>query len=125
VIGIIVPQIPTTTTGKDSTTQVLDGFIAVDDSQDRKSLGLLARSCLDALEKLGPISMTRLTAELRMVKRRIYDVSNILEGVGIIEKGQRNMVRLTNEGEIKRKHIWLASDLTLHCCTLHRLWSTS
>jgi hypothetical protein len=84
----------------DSITQVVDGFIAVDDGQDRKSLGLLARSCLDALERLGPISMTRLTTELRMVKRRIYDVSNILEGVGVIEKGQRNMVRLTKCGKL-------------------------
>lgn len=36
---------------------------------------------------------------LKVQKRRIYDITNVLEGIGYIEKISKNRVRLTTVGE--------------------------
>jgi transcription factor E2F3 len=52
------------------------------------SLGLLTRKFIDLLEATddGIIDLNLASTQLNVQKRRIYDVVNVLEGIGILEK---------------------------------------
>lgn len=52
------------------------------------SLGLLTRKFIDLLEATddGIIDLNIASTQLNVQKRRIYDVVNVLEGIGILEK---------------------------------------
>ncbi|GAB4823783.1 hypothetical protein N2152v2_010829 [Parachlorella kessleri] len=59
------------------------------------SLGLLTRRFIELLE-LAPDGILDLNAAaqaLQVQKRRIYDITNVLEGIGLIEKHLKNNVR--------------------------------
>lgn len=64
------------------------------------SLGLLTRKFIDLLENSpdGVIDLNVASVQLNVQKRRIYDITNVLEGIGILEKVstiQCNSVNLT------------------------------
>jgi E2F/DP family winged-helix DNA-binding domain len=52
------------------------------------SLGLLTRKFIDLLENSpdGVIDLNNASVQLNVQKRRIYDITNVLEGIGILEK---------------------------------------
>ena len=42
---------------------------------------------------LGTIDLNRAAEALKVQKRRIYDITNVLEGIGLIEKKSKNNIR--------------------------------
>ena len=59
------------------------------------SLGLLTTNFLDHLKSKpnGIVDLNVAADELGVKKRRIYDITNVLEGIGILEKYEKNCVR--------------------------------
>jgi transcription factor E2F3 len=59
------------------------------------SLGLLTRRFVALLKESpdGCLDLNGAAAALDVQKRRIYDITNVLEGIGLIEKKGKNNVR--------------------------------
>lgn len=59
------------------------------------SLGLLTRRFVQLLKESpdGVLDLNGAAAQLEVQKRRIYDITNVLEGIGVIEKKGKNNVR--------------------------------
>jgi len=59
------------------------------------SLGLLTRKFVQLLRSStsGVLDLNQAAIELGVQKRRIYDITNVLEGIGLIEKQSKNNVR--------------------------------
>lgn len=59
------------------------------------SLGLLTRKFVQLLKESpdGVIDLNFAAHQLEVQKRRIYDITNVLEGIGLIEKKAKNNVR--------------------------------
>lgn len=59
------------------------------------SLGLLTRRFIHLLEesKYGMLDLNLAAQMLQVQKRRIYDITNVLEGIGLIEKHLKNNIR--------------------------------
>ncbi|RRT68540.1 hypothetical protein B296_00003895 [Ensete ventricosum] len=59
------------------------------------SLGLLTKKFIDLLHKAkdGSLDLNTAAETLEVQKRRIYDITNVLEGVGLIEKTFKNKIR--------------------------------
>jgi len=64
-------------------------------SEKDSSLGQTSRRFIDLLKQAGEGDLDLNTAvqSLGVQKRRIYDITNVLEGVGLIEKKTKNYVR--------------------------------
>lgn len=41
----------------------------------------------------GTVDLNEASAKLEVQKRRIYDITNVLEGIGLIEKKSKNTVQ--------------------------------
>ncbi|KAK5644766.1 hypothetical protein RI129_006066 [Pyrocoelia pectoralis] len=68
----------------------------VHQSRFEKSLGLLTTKFVTLLQKSqGGVLDLKLAADLLAVrqKRRIYDITNVLEGIGLIEKKSKNSIQ--------------------------------
>ncbi len=61
------------------------------------SLGLLTKRFVQLLRESpdGTVDLNGAASQLDVQKRRIYDITNVLEGVGIIEKKGKNNVQWT------------------------------
>lgn len=59
------------------------------------SLSLLTKKFSDLLEKSpnGVVDLNKASQELKVQKRRIYDITNVLEGIGILEKKSKNNIQ--------------------------------
>ncbi|BES97884.1 Transcription factor [Nesidiocoris tenuis] len=59
------------------------------------SLGLLTKKFVELLQKSprGIVDLNFASASLEVQKRRIYDITNVLEGVGILEKRSKNNIQ--------------------------------
>lgn len=59
------------------------------------SLGLLTKKFSALLENSpdGVVDLNRASQELCVQKRRIYDITNVLEGIGIVEKKSKNNIQ--------------------------------
>ncbi|PWZ40929.1 Transcription factor E2FB [Zea mays] len=59
------------------------------------SLSLLTKKFINLLQGAedGALDLNKAAETLEVQKRRIYDITNVLEGVHLIEKGLKNMVR--------------------------------
>ncbi|CAO1433193.1 unnamed protein product [Diamesa hyperborea] len=59
------------------------------------SLGLLTKKFIDLLEGSpdGVIDLNVASVQLNVQKRRIYDITNVLEGIGILEKKVKNIIQ--------------------------------
>ncbi|KAG5892336.1 hypothetical protein JTB14_017396 [Gonioctena quinquepunctata] len=59
------------------------------------SLSLLTKKFSDLLEKSpnGVVDLNKASQELNVQKRRIYDITNVLEGIGILEKKSKNNIQ--------------------------------
>ncbi|XP_003738583.1 transcription factor E2F6 [Galendromus occidentalis] len=59
------------------------------------SLGKLTRKFIDLIRSAqdGLVDLNHACEALTVQKRRIYDITNVLEGIGLIEKKQKNVIR--------------------------------
>ncbi|KAJ8967313.1 hypothetical protein NQ317_013782 [Molorchus minor] len=115
--------------------------MAENQSRFEKSLGLLTAKFVNLLQKsIGGVLDLKLAADLLAVrqKRRIYDITNVLEGIGLIEKKSKNTIQWkpytykdclpgANTQEFSLKVAQLKSELSKlsdyeHELDLHRLW---
>jgi transcription factor E2F3 len=56
---------------------------------------LLTKKFISLIERAdhGTIDLNRAAEVLKVQKRRIYDITNVLEGIGLIEKKSKNNIR--------------------------------
>ncbi|EFJ50317.1 E2F transcription factor family [Volvox carteri f. nagariensis] len=59
------------------------------------SLGMLTKKFLTLIDNAtdGVLDLNKAAETLKVQKRRIYDITNVLEGVGLIEKKSKNNIR--------------------------------
>lgn len=64
------------------------------------SLGMLTKKFLNLIEQSGDgiLDLNRAADTLKVQKRRIYDITNVLEGVGVIEKKSKNNIQWKSNG---------------------------
>jgi len=67
----------------------------LDKTRNDTSLGLLTKKFVDVLRKAPskPVDLNEAAERLAVQKRRIYDITNILEGIGLVEKIARNLIK--------------------------------
>lgn len=78
---------------------------AVDNSATRydTSLGLLTKKFIDLLttSQDGVVDLNECSQKLQVQKRRIYDITNVLEGIGMLEKKSKNQIQWSrNESDM-------------------------
>ncbi|KAK4528150.1 hypothetical protein GAYE_SCF51G6084 [Galdieria yellowstonensis] len=58
------------------------------------SLGFLTKKFIELIQNTegGAIDLNEITRQLNVQKRRIYDITNVLEGIGVIEKKEKNII---------------------------------
>ncbi|RZC05429.1 Transcription factor E2FC isoform B [Glycine soja] len=68
---------------------------AVNNCRYDSSLGLLTKKFVSLIQdaKDGTLDLNRTAEILEVQKRRIYDITNVLEGVGLIEKTSKNHIQ--------------------------------
>lgn len=80
------------------------------------SLGLLTKKFVSLFHSSssGTVDLNKASETLNVQKRRIYDITNVLEGIGLVEKKSKNMVAWSgvqhHEG-LTAKHADLHTDL--------------
>ncbi|XP_068645846.1 transcription factor E2FB-like isoform X2 [Aristolochia californica] len=59
------------------------------------SLGLLTKKFINLIQQAedGSLDLNQAAEDLEVQKRRIYDITNVLEGIGLIEKTLKNRIR--------------------------------
>jgi hypothetical protein len=64
------------------------------------SLGLLTKKFMDLLKESpeGVVDLNECSQKLQVQKRRIYDITNVLEGIGILEKKSKNQIQWSKRG---------------------------
>ncbi|CAN1163345.1 Transcription factor E2FC [Linum perenne] len=64
------------------------------------SLGLLTKKFVKLIQeaKDGTLDLNKTAEVLEVQKRRIYDITNVLEGIGLIEKTSKNHIRWKGSG---------------------------
>lgn len=64
------------------------------------SLGLLTKKFMDLLKESsdGVVDLNACSQRLQVQKRRIYDITNVLEGIGILEKKSKNQIQWRRGG---------------------------
>ncbi|KAG5681419.1 hypothetical protein PVAND_010857 [Polypedilum vanderplanki] len=62
------------------------------------SLGLLTKKFMDLLKESpeGVVDLNECSQKLQVQKRRIYDITNVLEGIGMLEKKSKNQIQWSN-----------------------------
>ncbi|XP_074300159.1 transcription factor E2FB-like [Silene latifolia] len=65
-------------------------------SRNDNSLGFLAKKFIELIKdsEHGILDLNKATDTLEVKKRRLYDITNVLEGIGLIEKSVRNRIQL-------------------------------
>ena len=81
-------------------------------ARNESSLSVLTKKFLELLNKSpnGTVDLNDTVEILGVQKRRIYDITNVLEGIGYIKKHQKNKVRLIdqeNEEGMDKEIEWL------------------
>lgn len=66
------------------------------------SLGLLTKKFVDLLQgsQSGVVDLNVASSTLKVQKRRIYDITNVLEGIGILEKKSKNNIQWKCGGSV-------------------------
>lgn len=59
------------------------------------SLGFLTTKFISEVKKnqSGELDLNQCATILKVQKRRIYDITNVLEGIGLIEKKSKNTIK--------------------------------
>ena len=65
------------------------------------SLGILTRKFTNLIHASvsGAIDLNEAAIQLNVQKRRIYDITNVLEGIGLIEKRSKNVIAWRGDGD--------------------------
>ncbi|XP_055850035.1 transcription factor E2f1 isoform X2 [Episyrphus balteatus] len=65
------------------------------DGRGDTSLGILTKRFVDLLQESpdGVVDLNEASQKLSVLKRRIYDITNVLEGIGILEKKSKNNIQ--------------------------------
>ncbi|CBN79772.1 transcription factor E2F [Ectocarpus siliculosus] len=65
------------------------------------SLGLLTRRFVDLIQAApgGTLDLNAAAKDLDVQKRRIYDITNVLEGIGLIHKTSKNHIQWKGKGD--------------------------
>ena len=68
-------------------------------SRNESSLSVLTVKFLELLKESpdGMIDLNEAVKNLKVQKRRIYDITNVLEGIGYIQKFAKNTIKLINQ----------------------------
>uniref|UniRef100_A0A453NYC0 E2F/DP family winged-helix DNA-binding domain-containing protein n=1 Tax=Aegilops tauschii subsp. strangulata TaxID=200361 RepID=A0A453NYC0_AEGTS len=84
------PQTPTPNVGSPLNPSTPAGTCRYD-----SSLGLLTKKFINLLKQAedGILDLNNAAETLEVQKRRIYDITNVLEGIGLIEKTLKNRIR--------------------------------
>lgn len=84
---------PPTPTGGSSSTSMKKRYS--EGTRYDTSLGLLTKKFIDLLHESGNgvVDLNAASTFLNVQKRRIYDITNVLEGVGILEKKSKNNIQ--------------------------------
>ncbi|KAF3785771.1 Transcription factor [Nymphaea thermarum] len=85
------PQTPTSNAGSPATSTLTPVGTCRYDS----SLGLLTKKFINLMKQAedGVLDLNIAADTLEVQKRRIYDITNVLEGIGLIEKKLKNRIR--------------------------------
>merc|ERR1719184_279880 len=80
------------------------------------SLGLLTKKFVSLFHSAGTgttVDLNKASESLNVQKRRIYDITNVLEGIGLVEKTSKNMVNWcgANNHDLTAQHADLHTDL--------------
>lgn len=69
-------------------------------SRNEKSLGKLTEKFIDLLRSTegGEMDLNMTAKLLEVAKRRIYDITNVLEGIGLLEKCSKNTIKWKGSG---------------------------
>ncbi|XP_028551075.1 transcription factor E2FA isoform X3 [Dendrobium catenatum] len=84
------PQTPLSNEGSSS----VNFLSPVSTSRFDSSLGLLTKKVINLLRhgQDGTLDLNKAAETLKVPKRRIYDITNVLEGIGLIEKNLKNKI---------------------------------
>jgi multidrug resistance efflux pump len=80
-----------------------------DDSTQENSLGQLTKNFLNYIKTTGrkSININDLVNELSVKKRRIYDITNVLQGIDYLQKSGKNEIvwtkSISNKSKLKKK----------------------
>ncbi|KAL1533316.1 transcription factor E2FC-like isoform X2 [Salvia divinorum] len=79
---------------KEGNLEAIDNF-GLSSCRYDSSLGLLTKKFIKLIQeaKDGTLDLNRTADVLQVQKRRIYDITNVLEGIGLIEKTTKNHIR--------------------------------
>ncbi|PIA28109.1 hypothetical protein AQUCO_07200025v1 [Aquilegia coerulea] len=93
------PQTPISNIGSPSGTALTPAGTCRYDS----SLGLLTKKFINLLKHAedGVLDLNKAAEILEVQKRRIYDITNVLEGIGLIEKKLKNRIRWKGLDDIR------------------------
>ncbi|KAL4650165.1 hypothetical protein ACB092_01G067000 [Castanea dentata] len=71
------------------------------------SLGLLTKKFISLIQeaKDGTLDLNHTADILQVQKRRIYDITNVLEGIGLIEKTSKNHIRWKGYGDVGQQEL--------------------
>ncbi len=79
------------------------------------SLGLLTKKFVSLFQSSpsGTVDLNKASETLKVQKRRIYDITNVLEGIGLVEKKSKNMVHWCGSQyhDLTAEHADLHTDL--------------
>ncbi len=69
------------------------------------SLGILTKKFVQLLQTspMGSLDLNTASLKLGVQKRRIYDITNVLEGIGLLEKTAKNVIRWTGNSSASGK----------------------
>ena len=86
-----------------------DSEMKKDDSVQENSLGQLTKNFINYIKKTGrkSININDLVNELSVKKRRIYDITNVLQGMNYLQKSGKNEIvwtkNISNKSKSKKK----------------------
>jgi hypothetical protein len=87
-----------------------DSEMKKDDSVQENSLGQLTKNFINYIKKTGrkSININDLVNELSVKKRRIYDITNVLQGINYIQKSGKNEIvwtkTISNKSKSKKNY---------------------
>ncbi|XP_022766527.1 transcription factor E2FC-like isoform X2 [Durio zibethinus] len=84
-----------------------NGLSAAGNCRYDSSLGLLTKKFVNLIMEAedGILDLNHTAEVLEVQKRRIYDITNVLEGIGLIEKTSKNHIRWKRSDDMESKEL--------------------
>ncbi|XP_073844907.1 E2F transcription factor 1 [Musca autumnalis] len=86
---------PSTNSSQNNTNSATSAKRTPEGNRADTSLGILTKKFVDLLQESpdGVVDLNDASTKLSVQKRRIYDITNVLEGIGILEKKSKNNIQ--------------------------------